>query len=237
MAIKSQLSFYTSRATRAHFTQMLSNLGGSGLSGSSARKLLQECFADASMEDLHQSNRSATVERLAKAIGEGGKDIILDLRALNFRVDDPRFDKFWDWVAGQFADNDNTAVDSRRGDGLRLCPMAKFSSAPELLRVAKKELGDDVELPSLRWLYFQFFPTNPHSHVSNKHTGRLEIKLKMQACILRAHHVDKAYCWKMWGMLREFVLVNRDFTSLQSSDDKKSIPVGNTGNLVCGSSQ
>lgn len=122
-------------------------------------------------------------------------------------------------------------MDSRRGDGIRLSPMAKYASAPALLRAAKKELPG-VPLPSIRWIYYQFHPTDPHTHASAKHTGRLPIKLKMQASILRAKHEDKGYCWHMWMLLREFAVTYRSLSSMFSTDEKKMIPCGNPGNFV-----
>ena len=231
--IREQFPFYSSRATRQKMSHMLAKLGGNRpLQATAARKLLQECFADASVQNLTQPERQSRLNRLTKAMEDGGDDIVLDLRQLNFRVDNPLFDQFWEWCATQFESGDSVAVDSRRGDGLRMSPMAKYPSAPALLPEAKKQLGEDVAIPSLRWLYFQFFPTNPHTHASSKHTGRLKIKLKIQSCILRAHHPDKNYCWSMWTYLREFLVMKREFASLQSCDEKKSIPVGEPGNYV-----
>ena len=54
----------------------------------------------------------------------------------------------------------------------------------------------------------------------------------MQACILRAKHPDKEFCWNQWGLLRSFLVHWRDHAALQSSDEKKAVPVGNAGNLV-----
>ena len=151
MAIRNQLPFYSSRASRMHFSSLLMKMGSSGpLGGTAARKLLQECFSDVSLDHLSDPAKRARLDRLTKAIEDGGEEIILDLRQLNFRVDDPIFDTFWDWCAAQFENSNNTAVDSRRADRIRLCPMAKFSSAPDMMREARKQLGDDVAIPGLR---------------------------------------------------------------------------------------
>ena len=99
--VRDKFQFYSSRATRAHFASLLMKLGMSGpLEGTAARKLLQECFSDVSLEDITTPNCQARLERLTRAMEDGGGDIILDLRKLDFRVNDPMFDTFWDWCAG-----------------------------------------------------------------------------------------------------------------------------------------
>ena len=68
-------------------------LGMSGaLEGTAARKLLKECFSDVSLDNLTQPNYQARLECLTRAMKASGDHIILDLRKLNFQVDDPMFD-------------------------------------------------------------------------------------------------------------------------------------------------
>ena len=73
---------------------------------------------------------------------------------------------------------------------------------------------------------------NPFSRASSRHTGRLQIQLKMQACILRAKHPDQEFCWHMWWMLRVFLVQHRKWASLYAADEKRSIPVGNPGSCI-----
>ena len=48
--VRDRFPFYSSRATRAHFSSLLTKLGMSGpLEGTAARKLLKECFSDVSL--------------------------------------------------------------------------------------------------------------------------------------------------------------------------------------------
>ena len=47
-----------------------------------------------SLDNLTQPNYQARLERLTWTMEDGGDDIILDLRKLNFQVDDPMFDAF-----------------------------------------------------------------------------------------------------------------------------------------------
>ena len=162
LAVRKQLPFFSSRATRAEFGLLLKKMGAQGpLGGTAVRKLMQDCFGDASLDNITSPDKKARLQRLTDALKDGGEDIVLDLRLLNFRVDDPKFDKFWGWCATETLLEGATTVDSRRGDGLRMSPMAKYPSAPSLMLAAKTELGTTVDLPTLSWFYYQFHPGVP----------------------------------------------------------------------------
>lgn len=98
MAIKKELPWYSSRATRKVFSDQLNKLGNIALGGTAARKLLQDCFNDVNAEDLTGPGKKGRMERLIKALEKGGEDVITDLRKLNFQTDDPKFDAFWAWM-------------------------------------------------------------------------------------------------------------------------------------------
>ena len=110
-----------------------------------------------------------------------------------------KFNAFWEEL-GLYIEELTPAVDDRRHSEIPHMPVA--ISLHHLLdivrsRIEQKHPGDEskLQVPSLEWLRLQFWPRNPYSSSSLRHTGQLHVDLKFRVQIqqLRHDHVDSHY--------------------------------------------
>ena len=114
-------------------------------------------------------------------------------------------------------------------------------STVDLLRKVKEALEEDhhegleeagIKIPSCAWLEFQFAPINLGYKAALKHTGKLQVKHKVQVRTLRQTHVDSHYCAALFkyvkGMCLELAVAIRaanptSVVRFASMDDKAKV--------------
>ena len=108
------------------------------------------------------------------------------MRAINGRPGSTRFDVFWDEVDKLVLEN--AAVQERRhGDCLYL-PIAM--SVEDLRNTVVGRLPEGTPIPSTEWIRLQFWLSNPYANVAVRHTGRFNLKFKVQSRLLHAAHEE-----------------------------------------------
>jgi hypothetical protein len=92
--------------------------------------------------------------------------------------------------------------------------------------IHNNSLPSTIYIPSEEWIRLQFCPTNATITRSIHHTGRFNVKFKVQSRLLRKNSDDEHYCAALFRYLREFCIKYHQWTCLISADDKHKIPIG-----------
>lgn len=139
------------------------------------------------VEDTSASSCAAEKEvddRIAQAaLDLDDTDIILDLRKLNGNPQSSKFDDFWQ-ALDEFLEESMLAVDDRRHRDILHMPVAisvRHLRETVVERLEKKFPGELRSVPSEEWIRLQFCPSNPFANSALRHTGRINIKLAVQA--------------------------------------------------------
>ena len=154
-------------------------------------------------------------------------EIILDLRKLNGNPRSTKFDEFWSELASY--EETTLAVDERRHTDVLHMPLAiSIRHIHDLIseRLEKKFPGEKKPIPSLEWIRYQFWPKNPFSTSALRYTGRFPVKFGVQIRQMRKSHPDARYVSVLLKYLKGFAVLNSQYTSYVSADDKAIIPVG-----------
>ena len=117
-------------------------------------------------------------------------------------------------------------MDSRRHG--TVCHFALAYSVRDL-RDQVLEKHPDLEVPSLEWIWAQFWPRNPFQKAAAKHTGRLELKHMVQSRQLHADHIDAHYAAAIFKYQKKFAVMFRDHLTMVCLDDKHNIKIGEPG--------
>ena len=157
-------------------------------------------------------------------------DIVIDLRRLNGRVTNDKFNPFWDELQ-VYLDELGLAVDERRHSGVLHMPIAVSirhlrDIISERLSAKTKESSEDVAIPSEEWIRYQFWPKNPYCASALRYTGRFSVKFGVQSCQLRKSHADAHYVNSLLQYVKAFCVKYREFTMYVSADDKAIVPIG-----------
>ncbi|EXX65811.1 hypothetical protein RirG_129730 [Rhizophagus irregularis DAOM 197198w] len=83
----------------------------------------------------------------------------------------------------------------------------------------------NINIPSIEWIRFQFWPTNPTSTRAMHYTGQFNIKYQIQARQLRKNHPDAHYCACLFHYLREFAILYHNYICFIAADDKHKVPI------------
>lgn len=86
--------------------------------------------------------------------------------------------------------------------------------------------ADRVLVPSAEWIRLQFWPSNPYANVAVRHTGRFNLKFKVQSRLLRATHEDCHYVAALYKYEKTMAILLRDHSFFVYVDDKANVPVG-----------
>ena len=170
-------------------------------------------------------------ECVAKALIDlDDPDIVIDLRRLNGRVTNDKFNPFWDELQA-YLDELGLAVDERRHSGVLHMPIAVSirhlrDIISERLSAKTKESSEDVAIPSEEWIRYQFWPKNPYSASALRYTGRFSIKFGVQSHQLRKSHADAHYVNSLLQYVKVFCVKYREYTLYVSADDKAIVPIG-----------
>jgi hypothetical protein len=77
-----------------------------------------------------------------------------------------------------------------------------------------------IKIPSDNWIAFQFSPKHPFHAASLYYTGALQIKHKVQARTLRAHHPDSHYVASFFKMMKRLGVVAAQIINKWSKEDE-----------------
>ena len=137
---------------------------------------------------------------------------------------------FWEEL-GYYIEELAPAVDDRRHSETPHMPVS--ISLHHLLTLVKSRMqqkypNDEskLQVPSVEWLRLQFWPNNPYSTAALRHTGRINLKYRVQIRLLHHEHVDSKYVSVLLQYLKELCFQERDIVKYMSVDDKAIIPVG-----------
>ena len=124
------------------------------------------------------------------------------------------------------------AVDERRHRTVLYMPLAiSIRDLCEIIIerlniIHNNSLPSTIHIPSEEWIRLQFCPTNATTTQSIQHTGRFNVKFKVQSRLFRKNSDDAHYCAALFRYLREFCIQYRQWTCLISADDKHKVPIG-----------
>ena len=103
--------------------------------------------------------------------------IIVDLRHQPQPKKDT-FSKFFQATERYLSEDIGVAVQERRhGQELYL---AKAVSLKDLHQRAKERVPEGTKIPLVKWMRYQFQPTNPHANTSKYYKGSMNIKIMVQ---------------------------------------------------------
>ena len=124
------------------------------------------------------------------------------------------------------------AVDERRHGTILYIPLAlsirdlRETIVERLKIIHNFSIPSTIHIPSEEWIRLQFCPTNAITTRSIHHTGRFNVKFKVQSRLLQKNSDDAHYCAALFRYLREFCIQYRQWTCLISADDKHKVPIG-----------
>ena len=147
-------------------------------------------------------------------------DIMYDLRHLNEGRPEV-YDNFWAVCIEEAA---LAAAGDRCHESV--VHLETALSAPDLHKAVSAQLPADAKKPSVKWLYYQFWPKDPTKASAVQHTGKLPIKFMVQSRQFRGTHPDSHYAAALFRYLRHFVIRFQRFSCLVLQDDKDHCKVG-----------
>ena len=117
------------------------------------------------------------------------------------------------------------AVDDRRHTSITHI-IATAMSIRDFRDQVTARRGSDVSVPSIEWLRLQFWPKTAHTKRALHHTGRFQVRFKVQQRQFRKDHPDSHYAAAVFRYLREYAVMLRDHCMFVCLDDKHRIKVG-----------
>ena len=96
-------------------------------------------------------------------------------------------------------------------------------------RLQQKFSDDTVVIPSEEWIRLRFWPHNPFSTSSLRHTGRFSVKYCVQARQLRKHHPDSWYVSVILKYVKALALRYREHPQMILLTINNIVPVGEPG--------
>ena len=88
---------------------------------------------------------------------------------------------------------------------------------------------DGTCIPSIEWIRLQFWPKLPHSKRALQHTGRFQVRFRVQQHQFRKDHPDAHYAACIFRYQREYAVMLRDHSMFLCLDDKHKVKVGEPG--------
>ena len=80
--------------------------------------------------------------------------------------------------------------------------------------------------PSISWLYMDFCPSSQYHNSASHHTGRFNLKFKLQQRLVRAQHPDAYNCATLFKFQKIMAVKYREYASVFFVDGKANVPVG-----------
>ena len=75
----------------------------------------------------------------------------------------------------------------------------------------------------------QFWPSDPYTSRAIHHTGRFNIKFRVQSRLVQADHLDSKYAAAQYKHLKQFAVKFREHCIMICLDEKANVPVGEPG--------
>ena len=150
------------------------------------------------------------------------EELVYDLRKNNGRVQDPRFEPFWDELK-RFLEEKAAVHERRHGDHLYL-PFA--ISVESLQREIQSRLLADTPVPSASWIRLNFWPSNPYTRTAMSYTGRFKVKYAVQQRLVRGQHDDSPFTAFQFKMMKEMATMFKEHSVMICVDDKAVVPIG-----------
>ena len=116
--------------------------------------------------------------RLEFCLMSEDQNIIVDLRNQPQEGKPGKYETFFKAVEKYLQDDIGVACHERRHN--QELYVAKAISFPDLHARVKEKVADDVEIPSVKWLRFQFQPLNPNANTAKYYKGCIKIKMMVQ---------------------------------------------------------
>ena len=185
------------------------------------RSIFRELSGDLSSSET--AEQRAIDERVTEfLLTADDASILLDMRALNGRPGSTKFDAFWDEVDKLVMES--AAVHERRHGECLYLPIAM--SVADLRNIVVGRLPEGTPVPSAEWVRLQFWPSNPYATIAVRHTGRFNLKFKVQSRLLRAAHEDSHYVAALYKYEKSMAILLRDYSFFVYVDDKANVPIG-----------
>ena len=96
-------------------------------------------------------------------------------------------------------------------------------------RLQQKFPDDTVVIPSEEWMRLRFWPHNPFSTSSLRHTERFSVKYCVQACQLRKHHPGSWYVSVILKYVKALALRYREHPQMILLTINNIVPMGEPG--------
>ena len=214
--LKQNLYEFHTRQMRKDFIHKFTNLGGVKIPPHIMRAIYAELTLDASADQNPEIDQRA---RMA-ILGED-PDLIIDMRHLNKGRPDDTFTVFFEQLEKEV--QAVMAADERRHNVEHI---AHYISVPDLIKQVKKNIPDDVPVPSEATVLFSFIPKNTHNNVSKLYKSKVPLRMSIQTRQLRAPHMDDHFAAAMFKYMREYAVQFKDDTTFVCLDDKSKLDFG-----------
>jgi hypothetical protein len=221
--IKQSLPVYHTRAMHSEFIQKFGRITGA-VKPAVLRYFYKDLTGDCSRgETLSQD---ALDKRVKQAIEMEDPAIVMDLRHLNTGKES-QYDTFWDECSKFLQEVVGTAVDDRRHTDVT--HIATAISVRDFRDQVALRCPDGTCIPSIEWIRLQFWPKLPHSKRALQHTGRFQVRFRVQQRQFRKDHPDAHYAACIFRYQREYAVMLRDHSMFLCLDDKHKVKVGEPG--------
>jgi len=219
LRVKDVLPTYHTRAMRQHFIELYAKCTAT------QPAILRDMYSyltndqSAACNEQDRQIQMRVAEFLLRSDNEGP---IIDLRANNGRIKDPKFDPFWTELGKHL--EEVRAVNERRTNAV--LHMSFALSVEDLIVQIQNRLPANTPVPSTSWVKLNFNPSNPYLQSAANYTGQFKIKRSIQQRLLRAQHVDAGYCYHLFHMMKDMAVKWRDNAQFICVDDKAVVPIG-----------
>jgi hypothetical protein len=224
--LKGELEVFHTRAMKKEFLE-ISEMYLGKLEKARTRNLLKYLLNDNSAAE--SSDMQEVDNRIQLLVEVGDPDIITDFRHINEgRI--AKFDTFWKYAKlylENAAESSILAVDERRHDPIQ--HLSHAISTRDFRNQVIKLCPPDIDIPSLQWIRYQFWPRNPTHKSSMLFTGILPAKFMVQSRQLRIQHPDTHYASAIFRYLKEMAILLKEDSLLIFMDDKHRCKVGEPG--------
>ena len=104
------------------------------------------------------------------------------------------------------------AVDERRHSDILYLSVA--TSIENLCQIISDRLPEGSAAPSNSWLYMNFWPSNQYHNSTSHHTGRLNLKFKLQQRLVRTQHPHACYYATLFKFQRTMAVKFREYAAM-----------------------
>ena len=183
--IKKELPSYHPRALRRAFVQRFGVLA-KNTPVAVLRNMYEELTNSASAAP--NLNTLELDLRVTEALDCEDPDLLTDLRALNGNKED-KYSTFWEKMSIFL--EEQSSVHERRQSAISY--MAVAFSARDLVEQVKKLCPEGTDIPSSKWVRYQFHPKHPNSMQAKRFTKKFNLRMMVQSRQLRLSHEDSHY--------------------------------------------